>query len=136
VAPRASQSNDDVAAFLRTLDHPLAKEIALVRKAILGASPRIGEAIKWNAPSSHREGPLATFHLRSTVEVRWFFIASAKVRADKKPLEVPDPRPPQMARQRPRHDESQAASAVSANRPLQRNRARLIELVDARRAAT
>ncbi len=119
VAPRASQSNDDVAAFLRTLDHPLAKEIALVRKAILGASPRIGEAIKWNAPSFHTEKDhFATFHLRSTVEVQVVLHRGAKVRADKKPLEVPDPRGllKWLASDRAMMSLG-AASAVSANRP-------------------
>ena len=46
-----TQSDRTVASYLRDLDHPPQNEIESVRKIILGASPRIREGIKWNAPS-------------------------------------------------------------------------------------
>ena len=39
-----------VTALLNALDHPLNGEIETVRGLILGASPQIREAVKWNAP--------------------------------------------------------------------------------------
>ena len=42
---------DSVDGFLAALDHPLKSALALIRSAILGASPRVEEGIKWNAPS-------------------------------------------------------------------------------------
>jgi hypothetical protein len=92
-ASSASQTNEAVVAFLRTLDHPLKKEIVAVRKAILGASAHIREGIKWNAPSFRTEKDyFATFHLRSTDEVELVLHRGAKVRIEAKALEVADPR--------------------------------------------
>jgi len=42
---------DSVDAFMERLVHPLKPAMEAVRSTILGASPRIAEGIKWNAPS-------------------------------------------------------------------------------------
>ncbi|CAN7586281.1 DUF1801 domain-containing protein [Pseudoxanthomonas sp. LjRoot143] len=59
-----SQPND-VAAFLADLAHPQDAAIRRLREVILAADARIGEGIKWNAPSFHLEGRhFATMQLR------------------------------------------------------------------------
>lgn len=55
----------DVAAFLADLAHPQDAAIRRLRDVILAADARIGEGIKWNAPSFHVEGRhFATMQLR------------------------------------------------------------------------
>ena len=45
-----------VDAFLATLAPPHDAAVRRLREVILAADPRIGEGIKWNAPSFHVEG--------------------------------------------------------------------------------
>lgn len=47
--------------YMRTLSHPLAELVAELRRTILAADRRIGEAIKWNAPAFFFTGPMAPF---------------------------------------------------------------------------
>lgn len=55
----------EVDAFLTTLAHPQDAALRRLRAVILAADPRIGEGIKWNAPSFHMEGRhFATMQLR------------------------------------------------------------------------
>ncbi len=57
---------DEVDAFLTTLAHPQDAALRRLRAVILAADPRIGEGIKWNAPSFHVDGRhFATMQLRS-----------------------------------------------------------------------
>ncbi|HTE17086.1 MAG TPA: DUF1801 domain-containing protein, partial [Armatimonadota bacterium] len=56
---------DDVQAFVAALDHPRVPEILALRRIILDADPRIGEGIKWNAPSYRTSDWFATTHLRA-----------------------------------------------------------------------
>jgi hypothetical protein len=55
-----------VDAYMRDLDHPFKAEIEAVRAIILGASPKVSERIKWNAPSFFYKEDLAAFHPRAT----------------------------------------------------------------------
>lgn len=55
-----------VDAYMRDLDHPFKAEIEAVRAIILGASPKIAERIKWNAPSFFYKEDLGAFHPRAT----------------------------------------------------------------------
>ncbi len=50
---------------MQTLNHPLKAEVQMVRHIVLGSSPEITEAIKWNAPSFARKEHFATFNLRA-----------------------------------------------------------------------
>jgi uncharacterized protein YdhG (YjbR/CyaY superfamily) len=86
-----SQTDAAVVAFLRDLDHPLKSEIEAVRRIILGVSPEIREAIKWNAPSFRTTEFFATFNLRHGRA--WLILhTGAKVKADaKKDTKVADP---------------------------------------------
>lgn len=81
----------EVAAYLRTLDHPLKKEIEAVRRTILGVSPRIGEGVKWSAPSFRTEKDyFATFNIRAKSGVEIILHRGAKSRDNEKALKVVD----------------------------------------------
>lgn len=55
----------EVEAFLTALAHPQDAALRRLRAVILAADPRIGEGIKWNAPSFHVDGRhFATMQLR------------------------------------------------------------------------
>ncbi|MBD9480282.1 DUF1801 domain-containing protein [Pseudoxanthomonas sp. PXM02] len=57
--------SNEVEDFLTTLAHPQDVALRRLRAVILAADPRIGEGIKWNAPSFHVEGRhFATMQLR------------------------------------------------------------------------
>jgi len=90
LAPRGSQTDPAVIAFLRDLNHPLKKEIEAVRQIILGASPKIREGIKWNAPSFRTTEYFATFNLRA--DRVWLILhLGAKVRDNTTSLKIADP---------------------------------------------
>jgi hypothetical protein len=55
-----------VDAYMSEVDHPFKAEMAAVRSIILGASDKIGERIKWNAPSFYYKDDLGAFHPRAT----------------------------------------------------------------------
>jgi hypothetical protein len=57
---------DVVDAYLRDVDHPFKAEMEAVRRIILGASSKISERIKWNAPSFHYKEDLGAFNPRAT----------------------------------------------------------------------
>ena len=70
-----------VDSFLASLDHPHADAIRALRTIILGADPRIGEEIKWNAPSFRTTEHFATFQLRAKQGVQLILHFGAKKRA-------------------------------------------------------
>lgn len=64
---KKSAAPADVDAFLVALAHPQDATIQRLRAAIRATDPRIGEDIKWNAPSFHFDGRhFATLQLRRT----------------------------------------------------------------------
>lgn len=76
---KGSVNTNEVDDFMQKLDHPLKKEFEAVRAIILGASPKISEGIKWNAPSFRVDEYFATFNLRKK-EVLVILHLGAKVR--------------------------------------------------------
>lgn len=76
-----ASAGPDVEAFMRELDHPLKKEIELVRGIILGTSPEIQEGIKWKAPSFRTNDDFATINLRSTDQLQVIFHTGARVKS-------------------------------------------------------
>lgn len=91
-AKKAVEADDAVAAYLRSLKHPLKKEIEAVRLIILGVSPAIGEGIKWNVPSFRTEEEwFATFNVRSKESVQLILHLGAKTRPDLKAFKLTDP---------------------------------------------
>lgn len=89
--PKRSQADSAVPQFMVDLHHPLKKEIEAVRKIILSVSPKVREAIKWNAPSFRTSEFFATFNLRSKKSVQLIFHLGAKVRDITIEDRIPDP---------------------------------------------
>ena len=82
----------DVAAFMRTLKHPLKVKIEAVRHIILGVSPSISEGVKWNAPSFRTAKDwFATIHVRKKESVQVILFVGVKKRPDFQPFKLPDP---------------------------------------------
>lgn len=76
--------SDEVNTFLDRLDHPLRTEIDEVREIILGASRRLSERVKWNAPSYHYKQDLVTFNLHATNRIHLVFhhVAITRIESD------------------------------------------------------
>lgn len=62
----SADGKEVVEAYLRDVDHPFKAEMEAVRQIILGASPKISERIKWNAPSFYYKEDLGAFNPRAT----------------------------------------------------------------------
>jgi hypothetical protein len=60
---KASKPSDEeqVVNYMKTLKHPLKDEMEEVRKIIKSVDKRIGERIKWNAPSYYYLQDMVTF---------------------------------------------------------------------------
>jgi hypothetical protein len=70
--------------WLAGLDHPLKSVVAAVRTALAAAEPRLGQQIKWNAPSFTREGEdKLTFNLRPKAPLLLIFHRGAKAKDNK-----------------------------------------------------
>ncbi|PWV57056.1 DUF1801 domain-containing protein [Chitinophaga sp. S165] len=50
--------------FLAKLDHPLKKEMGMLRNMIMQVHPEITEDVKWGGPSFYYKGDIATFSPR------------------------------------------------------------------------
>ena len=57
-------SKKKVDDFLAKLDHPLKKEMEVLRNTIMKVHPDITEDVKWGGPSFYYKGDIATFSLR------------------------------------------------------------------------
>lgn len=79
-------AHEQVAEFMRGLEHPLKREIEEVRAVILQTEPRLTEQIKWNAPSFCYNGDdRMTFNLHGKGFFRLIFHRGAKVKSTKSP---------------------------------------------------
>ncbi len=52
---------EQVTNYMQTVEHPLKEEMEVLRKIIKGVDKRIGERIKWNAPSYYHLQDMVTF---------------------------------------------------------------------------
>ncbi len=90
--PRSRVSKEPtVDAFMAELRHPHKDAIAALRRIILGIDRRIGETIKWNAPSFHTTTDFATFHLRSKTGILVVLHHGAKAARVVKAFVIDDP---------------------------------------------
>jgi hypothetical protein len=71
--PAKKPDADKVAEYMAALEHPLKAEIEVIRVVFKSADTRIGERIKWNAPSYYYTEDLVTFQLRATEHVHLVF---------------------------------------------------------------
>ena len=88
---KKSDPHQQVAEFLKNLEHPLKKEIEAVRQIILNANKELTEHIKWNAPSyCFNNDDRITFNLRGKGFFQLIFHCGAKVkqRAEKEPMMI------------------------------------------------
>jgi hypothetical protein len=73
------QRNPAVDAWMARYDNPLKQLVERVREIVLGADDRIGETIKWSAPTFVYKGNLATFQPRAKQYVTLVFHDGASI---------------------------------------------------------
>lgn len=78
--------------LLVTLDHPLAAEIELVRKAILSTDKSISDGVKWNSLSFQTTEWFATVNLRSRDSLQLVMHLGAKAGKEAPVEAIPDPK--------------------------------------------
>lgn len=86
---KAGPSPDEL---LAGLDHPLAAEIAAVRKAILSVDTSITDGVKWNSLSFQTTEWFATVNLRSCDSVQLVMHLGAKAGKVADSDAIPDPK--------------------------------------------
>lgn len=80
-----------VTAYLASLDHPHRDGIERLRVLILGLDPRIGEEIKWNAPSFRIDDHFATFRLHPPKNIQLILHTGAKAKSNTRRFAIDDP---------------------------------------------
>lgn len=68
-----------VDAWMARYENPQKPLVEAVRRVILTADPRIGEAIKWQAPTFTYKGNLASFFPRARTHVSLMFHTGASI---------------------------------------------------------
>ena len=87
-----ADSSEAVDALMSALEHPHKPAIEVLRQAILGADPAIGEGVKWNAPSFRTHAYFGTVHLRARRGILLILHRDAKMRAlPEQGLDIDDP---------------------------------------------
>lgn len=81
----------EVDKYINQLEHPLKKEIELLRGIILESSSELSEIIKWNAPSYvYRHIDCITFKVYPTKAVQLIFHRGAKTKTPPKERLIKD----------------------------------------------
>ena len=78
---------NDVDAWMARYDNPQKALVQKVRETILAADPRIGETIKWQAPTFVYKGNLASFFPKAKAHVSLMFHQGARIAGDFPSLE-------------------------------------------------
>jgi len=85
------QLNKEVSDFLHAIDHPLIKEIQLLRTVILGAHPQLSENIKWNGPNYvYNSQDRVTMKIQPPKNIQLIFHRGAKVKEQPKDTLIKD----------------------------------------------
>jgi hypothetical protein len=87
----AAADATSVTAFLANLDHPHRAGIERLRTLILGLDPRIGEEIKWNAPSFRFDDHFATFKVYPPKNIQLVLHTGAKAKSNARTFAIDDP---------------------------------------------
>ena len=69
----------DVDAWMAKYDNPQKSLVEAVRQLVLKSDKRIGETIKWQAPTFVYKGNLASFYPKSKAHVSLMFHTGAKI---------------------------------------------------------
>ena len=72
----------EVDAWLDTYDNPMKDLVMAVREVILACDDRIGECVKWKAPTFTFAGNIASFFPRSKKHASLMFHQGAKIPGD------------------------------------------------------
>lgn len=78
---------NDVDAWMAKYDNPRKPLLEEVRQTILKADKRIGETIKWQAPTFVYKGNLASFYPKAKTHVSLMFHTGAEIAGDFPSLE-------------------------------------------------
>lgn len=81
----------DVDRWMAGYDNPQKLLVQAVREAILAADPRVGESIKWQAPTFAYKGYIASFFPRAKTHVSLMFHTGAAITGDFPSLEGDGP---------------------------------------------
>jgi hypothetical protein len=77
----------EVDAWFEAYENPMKPVVQRVREVVLEADPRIGECIKWKAPTFTYRGNLASFYPKSKQHASLMFHQGAKIPGDHPRLE-------------------------------------------------
>lgn len=72
-------SKAEVDAWMATYDNPQKALVQAAREVILAADPRVGECIKWQAPTFTYKGNIASFFPRAKAHVSLMFHQGGKI---------------------------------------------------------
>jgi uncharacterized protein YdhG (YjbR/CyaY superfamily) len=72
-------SKDEVDAWMAAYDNPQKELVQAVREAVLAADPRLGECIKWQAPTFTYKGNLASFFPKAKKHASLMFHKGAEI---------------------------------------------------------
>jgi uncharacterized protein YdhG (YjbR/CyaY superfamily) len=70
---------NEVEAWLSRYDNPMKSVVMRLREIILAVDPRIGECIKWQAPTFTFEGNIASFFPKAKQHASLMFHQGAKI---------------------------------------------------------
>jgi hypothetical protein len=83
-----SQTVDE---YMSGLEHPHKDGVEALRRAILSSDARIGEEVKWNAPSFRMDDHFATFRLHPAPIFQLILHTGAKAKNAPQSFEIEDP---------------------------------------------
>ncbi|WP_062528838.1 DUF1801 domain-containing protein [Demequina rhizosphaerae] len=72
-------ADNEVDAWMASYDNPMKDVVERVRRIVLDADPRMGECIKWQAPTLTYRGNLASFFPRSRQHATLMFHKGALI---------------------------------------------------------
>jgi len=79
--------NNAVTEWLKAYDNPMKPVVEAMRAVVLAADDRVGECIKWQAPTFTYKGNIASFFPRSKKHASLMFHTGASIPGDWKHLE-------------------------------------------------
>ena len=82
---------DELEEYLRTLEHPLKKELESLRKLILEAAPGVREGYKWNSLSFRKHDWFATVNVTRTGPPALRLVLHTGAKKSAKAPQVADP---------------------------------------------
>ena len=73
--PRSAEVDE----WFESYENPMKEVVMAMRERVLGVDPRVGECIKWKAPTFTFEGNIASFFPRSKKHASLMFHQGAKI---------------------------------------------------------